>query len=127
MNKITILLSIGNNEDKNSLLPFIEVASENKDITFYATENTYKFLKENNIEATIIYKISQLGKYPNISSYLSEKKFDYIINVPSRDISEKQSDYTDGEIIRRTAAEYGLIAITDLDVAEIILGNLGSK
>ena len=127
MKSINILLSIGNIEDKNSLLPFIEVASENKDITFYATENTYKFLKENNIDATLIYKISQQGKYPNISSYLSEKKFDYIINIPSRDVSEKHSDYTDGEIIRRTAAEYGLIAITDLDVAEIILGNLGSQ
>jgi len=127
MNNIHILLSIGNNEDKKSLLPFIEVASENKNIIFYATENTHKFLKENNVESTEIYKISQLGKYPNISSFLSEKKFDYIINIPSRDLSERQSDYTDGEIIRRTAAEYGLIAITDLDVAEIILGNLGSN
>lgn len=127
MKPINILLSIGNKEDKQSLLPFIEVASQNKNIAFYATENTYKFLKENNIDATLIFKISQQGKYPNISSFLSEKKFDYIINVPSRDLSEKQSDYTDGEIIRRTAAEYGLIAITDLDVAEIILGNLGSN
>lgn len=127
MEPINILLSIGNIEDKQSLLPFIEVASGNKHIAFYATENTYKFLKENNISATLIYKISQQGKYPNISSFLSEKKFDYIINVPSRDLSEKQSDYTDGEIIRRTAAEYNLIAITDLDVAEIILGNLGSN
>jgi len=125
---MNILLSIGNKENKIALLPFIEIASENnKNITFYATENTYKFLKENNIHATLVYKISQTGKYPNISEFISKRIFDFIINIPSREITEKAADYTDGEIIRKTAAEIGIIPITDIDVAEIILGNLGGK
>jgi hypothetical protein len=127
MSQIHILLSVGTIENKKALLPFIEVASENKEITFYATENTHNFLKENNIASTRIYKISEIGKYPNVSELISKKVFNIIVNIPSRDVTEKVADYTDGEIIRKTAAEYGLIAITDLDVAEIILGNLGSN
>lgn len=126
MKNISILLSIGNKDNKISLLPFIEVATGNANINFYATENTYNFLKEQKVHSTLIYKISQIGMHPNISELLSKKTFDYIINIPSREISEKGSDFTDGEIIRKTAAENGIIAITDLDVAEIILGNLGS-
>lgn len=124
---MNILLSIGNKENKQALLPFIEVAAGNKNISFYATENTYNFLQKEKINSTLIYKISQIGRHPNVSELLSKKMFDYIINIPSRTVSEKTSDYTDGEIIRRTAAEYGIISITDLDVAEIVLGNLGSK
>ena len=116
-----------NTENKIFLLPFIEIAAENKNIIFYATKNTYNFLKENNISSTRVYKISEIGKYPNISELISKKTFDIIVNIPSREITEKAADYTDGEIIRKTAAEYCLISITDLDVAEIILGNLGSK
>lgn len=124
---INILLSVGNQENKDLLLPFIEVASENKNIVFYATENTHKFLKKNNISSKLIYKISEVGKHPNISEMISKQMFNYVINIPSREISEKRPDYTDGEIIRRTSAEYGVISITDTDVAEIILGNLGSR
>jgi hypothetical protein len=127
MNKTQILLSIGNQNEKNALLPFIEVASENKQIIFYTTEHTHQFLKENNIKSTFVHKISEVGKHPNISELLSKRVFDYIINIPSRNATEVRSDYTDGEIIRRIAAEYGIVSITDLDVAEIILGNLGSK
>lgn len=127
MNKTQILLSIGNQSEKNALLPFIEVASENKHIIFYTTEHTHQFLKENKIKSIFVHKISEVGKHPNISELLSKRVFDYIINIPSRNISEVRSDYTDGEIIRRIAAEYSIMSITDLDVAEIILGNLGSK
>jgi hypothetical protein len=127
MNKTQILLSIGNQSEKNALLPFIEVASENKNIFFYTTEHTHQFLKQHNVKSTLVYKISDVGKRPNISELLSKRVFDYIINIPSRNITEVRSDYTDGEIIRKIAAEYGIISITDLDVAEIILGNLGSK
>lgn len=127
MSKIQILLSIGNQDKKTELLPFIKVASENKNISFYTTDHTHQFLKQNKIKSTKVYKISQIGKQPNISRLLSKKLFDYVINIPSRDVTQAKSDYTDGEIIRKVAAEYGIISITDIDVAEIILGNLGSN
>ncbi len=122
-----ILLSIGGGDKKLSLLPFIQAASENKHLVFYATENTYHFLREHKIDSTLVYKISQIGKHPNVSELISKKVFNYIVNIPSREETEEKSDYTDGEIIRKTAAEIGIIAITDLDVAEVILGNLGSR
>jgi hypothetical protein len=127
MGNIHILLSIGNQDKKNELLSFIKVASENKNISFYTTEHTYQFLKQHHIKSTKVYKISQLRKKPNISELLSKRVFDYIINIPSRETTKTHSDYTDGEIIRKVAAEYGIISITDIDVAEIILGNLGSN
>ena len=127
MHKTQILLSVGNRNEKDTLLPFIEVASENKNIILYATEHTHQFLKKHNINSTLVYKISQIGKTRNISELLSKRVFDYIINILPRETTEVRSDYTDDEIIRKTAAEYGIISITDIDVAEIILGNLGGK
>ena len=126
MNKTHILLSVGNQDEKEMLLPFIEVALENKNICFYATEHTHTFLKENKIESTFVHKLSESEKRPNISELISKRVFNYVIIIPPREATEESADYTDDEVIRNTTAEYGIIPITDVEVAKIILGNLGS-
>jgi len=127
MHKTHILLSVGNQDEKEELLPFIKVASENKNISFYTTEHTHSFLEENKIKSTFVHKLSEPEKRPNISELISKKSFDYVIIIPPKDVTEESTDYTDDEVIRNTTAEYGIIPITDVEVAKIILGNLGSN
>lgn len=117
-----VLLSIGKITNKNKLLPYIQnVIKNNLKVIFYTTENTYKFLQEKQIQTSLVYKISQTGKSPNISDLLARKVFDVIINIPTPDKKEGQ---TDGQLIRKSAVQSGINPITDMEVAQMILENL---
>lgn len=115
-----VLLSIGKLEDKKALLPAIKSAGKNKAIIFYATENTHKFLSDKNIDSSLIYKISEDTKTPNISDLLSRKVFDVVINIPTY-TKTGGTELTDGQLIRKGAVEQGMTPITDLEVAQNVL------
>lgn len=110
--KKKILLTIGRLENKRKLLPFIKKIY-GSNVSLYATKKTHRFLKKNNLETMMIYKISQRGK-PNLVDLLEKKIFDVIINIPSR---RGMDELTDGKLIRRAAIESGTTLITDLEVA----------
>lgn len=120
--KKTILLSIGGIANKRKLLNYIKKISDGS-FTFYATQNTHQFLKKDSIETTLVYKISQAGKMPNLTGLLKEKLFDIIINIPTRRKKERK-EYTDGQMIRKKAIETGTTLITDVEVAKDLIENL---
>lgn len=119
--KKTILFSIGKIVNKKRLLPVIKKIS-NGNFTFYATEKTYHFLKFHGIESALVYKISQ-KKEPNLKDLLKQNLLDIIINIPTRRV-KKGKEYTDGQIIRKTALKTGIMLITDVEVAEDFIENL---
>lgn len=120
-----VLLSIGRAENKKQLLPYIKKLSQNPRIILYATEKTYQFLKANKIAASLVYKISQKDKSPNIADLLERKVFDTIINIPSRSSKESQ-EMTDGQMIRQTAIHAGIAPITDIEVSTMVINKLSS-
>lgn len=119
-----ILLTIGRMQDKKYLLPFIKRLSKRRNFVFYTTEHTHKFLNENNVLTSLVYKISQIGKAPNISDLISRRVFDLIINIPTREKVRDDKSFTDGKLIRRGAIEMGISLITDPEVASMTLENL---
>lgn len=118
-----VLLSIGREENKKYLLPFIKKLSKNPRIIIYATENTNKFLKDHKISSSLVYKISQKDKSPNISDLLERKVFDTIINIPTNKDHEKK-EITDGQMIRKSAIDSGLTPITDVEVASMVINTI---
>lgn len=122
--KKTVLLSIGKQSNKKALLSAIKKAGENN-LIYYATEKTHKFLKENKINSTLVHKISEIGKNPNIAKLLSEKLFDLIINIPTGE--KEDQELTDGKLIRKGASETGTSLITNVEIAKTILLNYGKK
>lgn len=124
MEKKHILLSIGKLENKKTLLPSLKNLSKGRRVILYATEKTHKFLKQNSISSSQVFKISQLKKSPNIADLLERKVFDIIINIPSRDDNE-YTETTDGQMIRQAAIQAGLSPITDTEVAEMVMNKLG--
>lgn len=122
--KKTILLSIGKLKNKRELLPYIKKAAS-EDLIFYATEKTHRFLKKNGIKSTLVYKISQVGKSPNIARLLEDKIFDLIINIPTG--RRKFQEITDGKLIREGAIETGVTLITDIEVAKMVFDKLTKK
>ena len=83
----------------------------------YATEGTYKFLKENDIPAHIVNRIDE--KTNTIFDLMLTETVDLIIDTPTRNNNLK-----DGFRIRRFAVEAGIPIFTSLDTAAALITSL---
>ncbi len=119
-----ILLSIGRAENKKYLLPAIKKLAKNPNAILYATEHTHDFLKDKGVQTSMVYKLSEIGKAPNIGDLLHRKIFDIIINIPTRAKVKETKEFTDGKLIRKGAIDMGIALITDPEVASVTLENL---
>lgn len=123
--KKNILLAIGKPEDKKKLLSYIKKVAKNDQFILYATEKTHQFLANHGVKTSLVYKISQIGKNPNIADLLNRKIFDLIINIPRRKNGGKnKKEFTDGRLIRKGAIATGVYLVTDVEVAMEVLSNL---
>lgn len=119
-----ILLSIGKEKNKCFLYPYIKKLSKKPDFVLYATENTHKFLKNKGIQTSLVYKISQINKNPNIVDLLKSRIFDVIINIPTRLNINKSKEFSDGQLIRKGAVDMGIYLVTNIDVSIMVIKNL---
>ena len=88
---------------------------ENQGWDLFATEGTHKFLANEGIGSISIYKVRE--KYePNITTLLTQKKVDLIINLPSNR-EKNQDEYK----IRRLAIDHHIPLITNPQLAQIFL------
>lgn len=120
----TVLLSIGKEENKKKLLPFIKQFKHDGHV-FYATDNTHTFLERYGVLSTRICKIHEDGK-PNLKDLLQRNMFDLIINIPTRNENDTR-ELTDGQFIRKCAVETGTTIVTDIDVAQTLFGYLAKR
>jgi len=125
--KQTLLVSVGKIGDKRFLLTILKKLSAYTDVIIYATNKTHRFLKENSVMSLLIFKISEIGKTPNIADFLPEKMFDIIINIPTRITIREGSEYTDGKLIRKTAVSLGIPLVTDPEVAVMTIEKIIKK
>jgi len=111
-----VLVSIGGQESKEK---FVEHCRKLKQMgmTIYATKNTSKALQSQGIDNVMLHKLHE-DKKPNIREYLNNDKLDLIINIPSGNTEQKLRD---GYIIRRSAADYGIPLITNLQLARMLV------
>lgn len=127
-NKKYILLSIGQLKNKKLLAPFIKKIAQKPNFILYATEKTHQFLKKQGIITSLVYKISQIGRSPNIADLLGRCVFDIIINIPTRKkINKSSREFTDGKLIRKGAIETGVYLVTDPEVAIVVLKRLANQ
>ncbi len=109
----TILLSTGPIDSKAEFLESTKIL-ESMGFELYATKGTAEFMKNNGIDATVLYWPSE-NKEPNTLDYISDRKIDLVINVPKNiEKEELDNDY----LIRRQAADFNVPLITDLQVAK---------
>jgi asparaginyl-tRNA synthetase len=122
--KKTVLLSIGKEQNKERLLPYIKRITSDGHV-FYATDHTYTYLDGHGIPTTRVYKISEKG-LPNLADMLKKDIFDLIINIPT-DPDRSAHEKTDGMFIRKTATETGTTLVTDSLVAQTLLSDLANR
>lgn len=107
---------------KRRMLPLISLLKA-LNFNIYATEHTAEFLITNGFkDVTVVYKISEPDRKPNIIDLLYNKDVDIIINIPSTLTIEKFVGMLDDEyIIRRKAVEMGIPVFTTLESANMFL------
>ena len=84
---------------------------------FIALNGTHSFLFKNGVGSYFVYKASEKSE-PNIQTLIAQRKIDLIINIPSNQESNIQ---TDGYIIRRMAVDHHIPLITNVQIAQIML------
>lgn len=87
----------------------------------FATEHTAEIFTKFEIPATILHKIKEPMRKPNIIDHLINRKIDLIINIPATRTLEKMVDVLEDEYeIRRRAVEYNIPVITNLELANAL-------
>ncbi|WP_097025984.1 carbamoyl-phosphate synthase large subunit [Clostridium peptidivorans] len=108
-----VLLSIAERDKKESTKLSKELV--NLGYKLFATENTYAYLKEQEIDINLI-------PMKEVSQWIKANKLQMIINTPTKGkISSRE-----GFWLRRTAMEYNLPCITSLDTVKAIVRSLNS-
>ena len=114
--KHNILLTIGSLEDKVELLSSIRILHENG-FKFVATKHTHEFLEARGIPSSLVHKLSE-PRSPNIRDYLSNKRVDLVINIPTHSTGTER---TDGYSIRRLATDQGITLITNVQLVKRVI------
>jgi carbamoyl-phosphate synthase, large subunit len=112
----TILLSTGTFKQKAAMLDAARLL-QNKGYSLFATGGTHRFLKENNIESTLVYWPSETGQ-PQALELMREKKINMVVNIP-RDLSAGELD--NGYKIRRAAVDLNIPLLTNARLADAFI------
>ena len=105
------------NRDKEEFAPLAKSLNE-LGYEFYATKGTQAFLKELGIEAELVRRMGEEG--PTIIDIIKEGQIDLVFNTPTKGNDSKR----DGFAIRRTAIEYDVELMTNLDKAKVFIDTL---
>ena len=120
--KDSILVSIGSRTDKHK---FLESARRLRGLglKIFATEQTAAFFHHNGIAATRLYKVHE-KKTPNIRDYIAARKIDFAISIPDPD---RKAAFDSDYLLRRTAVDFAVPLLTNLQVAELFVQALAAK
>jgi len=116
------LITVGGREMKDKIIPLARSLSE-IGFKIYATEHTADALYKAGLkDVTVLYKVSETSRKPNIIDYLVQRKIDLVINIPAGNPDGVSPDVLKDEyIIRRLAVEYNVPIVTTLELASAIV------
>jgi carbamoyl-phosphate synthase large subunit len=114
----SVLITVGGKELKKQVVP-VGRALRNMGFKIYATEHTAKALRAEGVnDITVLHKIREEGKIPNIVDYLQECKIDLVINIPMPNHLATFAEILEDEYaIRRLAVEFNIPVVTNLQLA----------
>ncbi|HEX7733202.1 MAG TPA: carbamoyl-phosphate synthase (glutamine-hydrolyzing) large subunit [Ktedonobacteraceae bacterium] len=119
-----IFISLGGQDKKQRFLESARLLAK-LGLPLYATKQTSLFMRENGIEATMLYKLHE-QKEPNILTYFRDHKVDLAINVvDSYYVPQEEED--DGYAMRRYAIDHNIPLFTKIKQARLFTRALVEK
>lgn len=118
-----VLLTTGGK--KKPLIPIAKSFTESG-LKLMATVHTARALNEAGLDCTVLFKVHEDQK-PNALDFLKNGKIQLVVNIPSNERESKERVLEDEYLIRRTAVEFGVPIITNLELAGALARALKSK
>lgn len=119
--KGNVLVTVGGDLLKRQILPIVQKLND-LNFKIFATDHTAEVLMKNKIKVTILNKISEPNKKPNIRDYITNNKLDMIINIPTtKDVEKYLKVINDEYDIRRMAVEFNIPVLTNLQLAQALV------
>jgi carbamoyl-phosphate synthase large subunit len=112
-----VLISSGPARSKLELLNSARILQD-RGYNIYATEGTHRFLRENQVESTMLHWPDEEDMHPNTIEYMREKKIDLVINIPK---NYSKRELSNGYKIRRSSIDYNIPLITNARVASAFI------
>lgn len=81
----------------------------------FATQMTYNYMKDKGIPVTLLHYPTEPQKKPNVLQYVQEKMVDLVINIPSPQSIRIEDNY----LMRRTAVDFGIPLITNIQLMQM--------
>lgn len=117
-----IFLSIGGDQKKQAFLGAAKLLPQ-LGLSIYATEKTAKFLNDNGIKATMLYKVHE-KKSPNVLDYFQKRMIDFVIIIIDKNIKK---EINDDFMIRRAAVDNNIYVMTKIKNSQLFIKSLVSK
>ncbi len=123
-----VLITVGGEELKTKMIP-LGNALRKMGFKIYATEHTAETLRNAGVNnLSVLHKVREPDKKPNIVEYIQKGKIDLVINIPSSNNthnshnSMKRSEVLKDEYtIRRLAVEFNIPVVTNLELAAALI------
>ncbi|KYH42663.1 MAG: hypothetical protein AYL33_001650 [Candidatus Bathyarchaeota archaeon B63] len=118
----SVLITVGGERMKKEIVPLARTLRE-LGFKIYATEHTADAFRKAGLNSiTLLHKVKEPGKKPNILDYLMNRKIDLVINIPSNNSGgEKDEIWRDEYIIRRLAVEFNIPVVTTIELASALV------
>ena len=117
-----VLVTVGGEEMKRKIVPIVK-SLRDMGFEIYATEHTAETLRRSGLNSvTVLYKVKEADKKPNILDYLLNRKVDLVINIPATNSKNEHTDVLEDEYtIRRLAVEFNIPIVTTIELASALV------
>jgi len=118
----SVLITVGGERLKKEVVPLARTLRE-LGFKIYATEHTADVFRKAGLNSiTVLYKVKESEKKPNILDYLTKRKINLVINIPSGNSEGGRDEIWEDEyIIRRLAVEFNIPVVTTLELASALV------
>ena len=118
----SVLITVGGEKMKRKIVPLAKSLGA-LGFEIYATEHTAETLGRAGIKpVTVLHKVKEAEKKPNILDYLLQQKIDLVVNIAATNSDGEKADILEDEYtIRRLAVEFNIPIVTNLELASALV------
>ncbi len=118
----TVLISAGTTENKADFLPYARTLLS-MGVKILATDGTAKFLNDHAVKTEVVAWPNE-KREGNAEDKIRAGGIDLVINIPK---NYQKEELTNGYLIRRAAADFGVPLITNIQLAKRLVESLSRK